>query len=128
MNRHSEDLWEKAAQTLSNEDRQSIILWEPDRGKILDDIVKLVQDKEQSCIGQAWKYTRNDGMVVEAGSSLGRLLATVHKFKELGNDTSQFNPSHFSLPWAGVRSILQVCLQCTTWLSTNETQTWQGFL
>ena len=45
--------------------------------------------------------------------SLERVVKWVAKFKEVGDIAVQYDPSHASLPWAGVRLLLQVGFQNT---------------
>jgi hypothetical protein len=37
-----------------------------------------------------------------------KIISWLVKFKEVGDITVQYDPSHAALPWAGIRFLLQV--------------------
>ena len=44
-----------------------------------------------------------------------KIIVWVDKFKALGDVAVQYDPAHASLPWAGVRFLLQVSTPSGKW-------------
>jgi len=105
--RSTESLWEKAVQTLRDEDKQHIDFNRKDKRAILDDVLTAVNDKKRLCMEKRWKYKKGDKEII-IRDKLEKVVVWVNKFKELGDIAVQYDTGHVSLPWAGVRLILQV--------------------
>ena len=54
-----------------------------------------------------WKYKKGDKEII-IRDKLEKVVVWVNKFKELGDIAVQYDTGHASLPWAGIRFILQV--------------------
>jgi hypothetical protein len=111
--RHAIDLWEKAAQTLSDEDRLQIDFSRTDRLVILQDVLDAVKAKKQKCMEKRWKYTKRNGDVVILRDVFEKMVGWVNKFKEAGDMAVQYDTAHAALPWAGIRLLLQVAVNDT---------------
>lgn len=55
-----------------------------------------------------WKYTRKSGETVIIRDVLEKFLRWLDMFKGIGDVAIQYDPTHATLPWAGIRLILQV--------------------
>lgn len=113
--RHTIDLWEKAAQTLSDDDKLQIDFSRTDWLVILKDVLHAVEVKKQKCKDKCWKYRKHNGDVVILRDVFEKMVGWVNKFKEVGDVAVQYDPAHACLPWAGIRLLLQVAV--------NDTQT-----
>jgi hypothetical protein len=105
--RSTEDLWEKAVHTLSDEDKQHVDFNCKDKLAVLDDVLAAVNDKKRLCMEKRWKYKKGNKEII-IRDKLEKVVVWVNKFKEVGDVAVQYEPGHASLPWAGVRFILQV--------------------
>jgi hypothetical protein len=106
--RPAEDLWVKAAKTLSDKDRLTIDFNRVDRLKALDDVLVAVEEKKQKCLEKRWKYRNSKGEDVILRDLFAKIVVWVDKFKEVVDIAVQYDPMHAALPWAAVRLVLQV--------------------
>ena len=106
LDRSLESLWEKALTQLSNEDRQKIDVSLLDKRGILKDVIDVVEDKRTLCLQKQWKIKKN-GEEVMLRDLLGKIVAWVNKFKDVGDIVVQYDPTHAAIPWAAVRLVLQ---------------------
>jgi hypothetical protein len=106
--RQSENLWDKAIETLSDEHKQQIVFGCLDKRAILGDVLAIVEAKKHLCMKRRWKYKKSSGEDVILRDLFEKMTKWVVKFKEIGDVAVQYDPGHAALPWAGVRFILQV--------------------
>ncbi|KAI4100788.1 MAG: hypothetical protein L6R37_005236 [Teloschistes peruensis] len=107
-------LWDRAVASLSSEDQQAIDFSRADKPAILSDVLQAAEEKKQLCMQKRWKYKKKNGEVVIIRDLCEKLIKWVDKFKEIGDVSVQYDPTHAALPWAAVRFFLQ--------LSVNEVQ------
>jgi hypothetical protein len=105
---HSPDIWASGAERLSAEDRQNINFSFPDRLETLRQVSELVHTSKQKCLEKRWIYTRKSGETVIFRDIFDKFVKWVDLFKQAGDVAVQYDPAHASLPWAGVRFVLQV--------------------
>jgi N-terminal domain of NWD NACHT-NTPase len=111
--RRAIDLWEKAAQTLSDEDKLKFDFSRTNRLAILNDVLVAVEAKKQRCMDKRWKYTKHNGDVVILRDVFEKMVGWVNKFREVGDMAVQYDTAHAALPWAGIRLLLQVAVNDT---------------
>lgn len=92
---------------MSGEDRQHTNFTQGDKLAILDDVLAIVSDRKRVCMEKRWKYKKGDNEVI-IRDKLEKVVVWVNKFKEIGDQATQYDPGHAAIPWAGVRFILQV--------------------
>ena len=102
-----ENLWEKAVAALSDRDKQDVDFNCTDKLAILADVLTAVDHKKQLCIEKRWKYRKGSREII-IRDQLEKVAVWVKKFIEVGDAAAQYDPGHASLPWAGVRFLLQV--------------------
>ena len=102
-----EALWTKAVDQLSEEDKQQIDVLNPDRRGLIQDVIKVVEGKHQSCIEKQWKF-RTGSEIVPTRDPLGRIVAWINKFRDVGTIMMQYDPAHAAIPWAAIRFVLEV--------------------
>ena len=107
-NRRSENLWDKALEALSDNDKKQINFGQHDKGAILNSLLEVVEEKKRACADNLWKYKKQNGEIVPLRDILEKVARWVDKFREVGDVAVQYDPSHATLPWAGVRFFLQV--------------------
>lgn len=101
-------LWDQALAKLSDPDKASFNVGRHDRRAILEDILFAVNEKKRLCLERRWKFTNSKGNVVIVRDLFEKMIKWVSKFKEVVDVAVQYDPSHASLPWAAVRTLLQV--------------------
>ena len=106
--RRSEDLWQEAAETLSDGDLKHINIDTNDRITVLADVLKIVTGKQEACDRKRWKYKKNNGEEVIIRDILAKITRHISHFRDMGDKLVQYDPQHAALPWAAIRLILQV--------------------
>src|ERR1700733_3526647 len=106
--RPAEDLWAKAAKALNDKNQLPVDFNQMDRLTVLKDVLVAVEEKKQSCLKKRWKYKNSKGEIVILRDLFEKIVVWVDKFKEVGDNAVQYNPTHAALPWAAVRLVLQV--------------------
>jgi hypothetical protein len=79
-----------------------------DQRAVLEDLLNLAAEKRRISAKRQWKYTKRNGKVVIFRDAFERVVNWVKKFREIGDAIAQYDPAHMSLPWAGIRVLLQV--------------------
>jgi hypothetical protein len=104
---YAEDLWMKAVEELSDENKKDIDFTRTDKRAILDDVLAAVEKGKQICIQKRWKYRKGDREII-IRDKLEKVVTWVNTFKGVCNTVVQYDPGHAALPWAGVKFLLQV--------------------
>jgi hypothetical protein len=87
-------------------DKKQIDFGRSDKGTIFNDLLGVVEEKKRLYTDKLWKHKRKDGEVVPLCDDLENVVRWMNKFREVGDITVQYDPSHTALPWAGVGFIL----------------------
>lgn len=66
-NRSLEALWEKAADHFCDEDKQHINILNADKREVLEDIIKVIEDKRKLCTLKQWKTKKTRRVCSTAG-------------------------------------------------------------
>ncbi|KAI1526347.1 hypothetical protein PtrSN001A_009972 [Pyrenophora tritici-repentis] len=82
----------------------------PDKLNILAELHATAEHSRQRSVESRWKYARKNGEVVIVRDVLGKIIRWVDTFKQVGDAAVQYDPGHASLPWAGIRFLLQVAV------------------
>ncbi|KAI1822615.1 hypothetical protein F4861DRAFT_550622 [Xylaria intraflava] len=107
---NTEDLWESAVATLSQEDRNSLDFDRPDRLQIIAESLKLTDVATAECKAKAWRFKRKSGEEVVARDVLAKIARWMNHLVAVGDTVVQYDPAHAALPWAGIRFLLQICV------------------
>lgn len=107
MDGHSKDLWRIAASELGVK-YESIKFHSPEKLEILSELQELTNQSLQQCVEKGWRYTRNNGETIIFRDLFTKILKWIEVFKQIGDAAAQYDPVHVSLPWAGVRFLLEV--------------------
>ncbi|KAK8169842.1 hypothetical protein IWX90DRAFT_501885 [Phyllosticta citrichinensis] len=92
------------------EDRQIINASRANKIDALNDVLTLVESKKQLCRDKALRWPKSDGERIILRDLCEKTIRWVDKFKQAGDVAVQYDPVHASLPWAGVRFILQLAV------------------
>jgi hypothetical protein len=113
---YSSDLWLKALEKLSQQDKDSIRDLVPQStggvksgATVLDELCMLALKQREKCEEKRWKFSFN-GQQVILRDVAQKLFYWLQKFKEAGDVAVNFDPVHAALPWAAFRFLLQVML------------------
>ncbi|KAL9093857.1 MAG: hypothetical protein Q9165_003780 [Trypethelium subeluteriae] len=107
------NIWARAAAQLSDDEKRNINFSRPDKLNILAELHAEAEQSRQKCIESRWKYTRKSGETVIVRDVFDKLVRWIDMFKQVGDIAVQYNPAHASLPWAGIRLILQIAVNDT---------------
>lgn len=76
----------------------------------VNEALQAVQAKQRTCLQKRWTRKTNSGRRIIIRDVLDKIAFWINKFKEIGDIAVQYDPTHASLPWAGVRFLLQVSI------------------
>ena len=107
--RQPPNLWERALETLDGDLKASIDFKKSTKHNILAAVLKTAEEKKQLCLKKRWKFKKSNGEEVILRDLIEKIIVWLEKFKAVGDVAMQYDPGHASLPWAGVRFLLQVC-------------------
>lgn len=71
-------------------------------------MTRLADEKKNQCVRSRIRIRRKNGEVIIVRDVFEKIVKYVQKFREIGDVAVQYDPAHASLPWAGVRLLLQV--------------------
>ena len=105
------DLWNLAIKKLSKEDKSAILTIGLDsKLDILQHLTTEVIDKQTEFEAKRWRFDFNGRQIIPR-DIFQKILFAMEKFKQVGDLAVNVDPIHASLPWAGVRFLLEVCLK-----------------
>jgi hypothetical protein len=104
-----------ALEALKHEDRQTIrALLLPANAISIDaaigeayDCARALQQREAN---NRWSWTCNDRRV-NFSDQWNKIVQFLDKFKSVGDVVANVDPVHVGIPWAGVRTLLEVCIR-----------------
>lgn len=106
----SQGLWDKAVQRVPETELSLINFQNPEKRSILDDVLVLAQQRREECLRKRWRIRRKNGTIIILRDVFEKVIVWINKFKEVGDVAIQYDPIHASLPWAGIRMILQLTI------------------
>ncbi|KAN0072796.1 hypothetical protein V8E54_008910 [Elaphomyces granulatus] len=98
------------AKVQDEEHKQLINFHRSEKRAILQDVVNLAADKKEQCLRKRWTIKKQNGDTLILRDLFEKIVVWVQKFKEVGDAAVQYDPAHASLPWAGVRLVLQIAI------------------
>jgi hypothetical protein len=110
------DLWNEAIQLLSSEEKTTILDHSSTTPSTLntdvDSVLNAAQEKREICEKKRWtlKFRGKEVMMRDVAD---RICTWLNNFKEIGDVIVNVDPIHCSLPWAGIRILLQVGMKST---------------
>jgi hypothetical protein len=104
----SQDLWNKALDTLDVELKNGFGLTQISRVNVLSKALKEAQQKRQLCAQKRWTFKKRNGEVIVLRDVVEKIIVWVEKFIAVGDAAMQFDPVHAAPAWAAFRFVLQV--------------------
>jgi len=108
------DLWAEALQKLLPEDQEAIQRLQQNSktrrplSETVQELLGLTTEVQDQCKAKSYKFQFRGKQIIMR-DVVGKTIFWLNKFKEIGDIAVNFDPIHASLPWAGVRFLLQVC-------------------
>ena len=108
------DLWKDALQKLSSGDQEAVggleisLSAQKPFSETIQELLDLTTKVQDKCQSKSYKFSFK-GKEIIMRDVAGKVIFWLNKFKEVGDVAVNFDPVHASLPWAGVRFLLQVC-------------------
>ncbi len=100
----------KAVDQLSEEDKRQVDILNSDRRGLIQDVIRVVEEKHHLCVEKQWKF-RTGSESVPMRDPFGRIVAWINKFRDVGTIMMQYDPTHAAIPWAAIRFVLEVSSQ-----------------
>jgi ankyrin repeat domain-containing protein 50 len=75
----------------------------------MEELVSMTRAKQYECEKESCKF-RFQGKEIILRDIAERIVFWLNKFKEVGDVVVNFDPVHASIPWGGVRFLLQVLI------------------
>jgi hypothetical protein len=108
-------LWCDALQKLSEVDQQAILRIQLTQAtqrplsERIEELVSITRKKQHECEEESYKFCFQ-GKEIILRDVAEKIVFWLNKFKDVGDVAVNFDPVHASLPWAGVRFLLQVLI------------------
>jgi hypothetical protein len=108
---HSSNMLADALEALDDHERKTIRAWlSRDTIKIdaaLEEAHGRAEELQARSAMKKWCWTYQ-GRQVYVQDQADKLVRFIDKFKSVGDAVANIDPVHIGLPWAGIRSILEV--------------------
>jgi hypothetical protein len=120
-----QNLWSDALETLSEDERQAVQNINSEKPAqqtfVLDveELVRLTRKKQKECEEKSYKFNFQ-GKKIILRDVAEKIVSWLNKFKDFGDIAVNFDPVHASLPWAGVRFLLQVLINLSRERNVTE--------
>ena len=105
--RQSQNCWQTALDSLDSQLKARLVAAQGDNLDILALVLKEAEIKKKLCLEKQWRFKLN-GRVIILRDLFDKIIGWIHHFSAVVDVAVQFDPSVASLPWAGVRFLLQV--------------------
>lgn len=110
------DLWGLALEKIPLEDKNEMShVLSGSKLDILRHVRTAVVKKRSDCEDRRWKFELNGRQIILRDLA-EKIIVWIDKFKQIGDVAVNFDPIHASLPWAGIRFLLEV----------NSSSHWKG--
>ncbi|PGH14627.1 hypothetical protein AJ79_02962 [Helicocarpus griseus UAMH5409] len=111
----AQDFWFDALGKLSDDHQQVIRAMQPERKAIsplsesMEELVGATKRKQQDCEAKSYKFSFLGRELILRGVA-EKTIFWLNKFKSIGDIAVGFDQVHASLPWAGIRFMLQAAV------------------
>ncbi|TKA65217.1 hypothetical protein B0A55_11914 [Friedmanniomyces simplex] len=111
--RNGSSILADALEALDFEDRETIRTLLPANAisidTAFDEVYGGARELQQRCANKRW-YWNYKGRQIYVHDQLDKVVQLLDKFKSVGDVVANVDPVHVGLPWAGIRTILEVAL------------------
>lgn len=98
-----------AFEQLSSDEQETIRPFKYSTDIDLQRLQVVVEEKRNLCIEKSWKV-RIHGREIILQDVASKIISSIRAFISIGDVVVSFDPVHAALPWAGVRSLLQITI------------------
>lgn len=105
-----QDYWQLAFDSLDPATKAIIDSAETGKRDVPAAALAAAKARHDFCLKRRWKITKPNGDAIIVRNVVEKIVKWINKFKEVGDVAVQYDPSHASLPWAGVRFLLQLTI------------------
>jgi hypothetical protein len=106
----TQNLWEKALATL-DPDLQTVIDYKfAGKRDVAAAALRTAKEKRDICLRKRWRYKKANGRELIIRDVLDKIVGFLDKFVAVGDAAVQYDPTHASLPWSGVRFLLRAAV------------------
>ncbi|KAH0149993.1 hypothetical protein KCU67_g10844, partial [Aureobasidium melanogenum] len=102
------DYWKLAYDSLKSNIKGTIDSSTTHGRDVVAAALEAAKEKHQLCLKKQWKIKEPNGDTIVVRDVVEKVVKWITKFKEIGDIAVQYDPVHASLPWAGVRFLLQL--------------------
>ncbi|KAL4919657.1 hypothetical protein BDW62DRAFT_199672 [Aspergillus aurantiobrunneus] len=97
--------------TLTSEDKSRLQGYHSEKAiETVNETLKTVQAKQAACLQKRWAVKTKDGSKIFVRDIIDKIAFWVNKFAQVGDVAVQYDTAHASLPWAGIRFLLQIAI------------------
>jgi hypothetical protein len=75
----------------------------------LDESLGCARELQQRCTNKRWSWNYR-GYQLYLTDQVDKVVQLLDQFKAVGDVVANVDPLHIGLPWAGIRTILEVCI------------------
>ncbi|KAK7531715.1 ankyrin repeat-containing domain protein [Phyllosticta citribraziliensis] len=106
-------LWDQSIAKLSEKDQRMFRCGSASKREILNDIVAKVEEQQDQCLRRRWKTKGFKGREIVIRDVCAKFISSVKSFLAVVDTAVSFDPVHAAFPWAGIRFLLQFCMNST---------------
>ncbi|KAI1821320.1 hypothetical protein F4861DRAFT_477153 [Xylaria intraflava] len=100
--------WDDAFRHLDASDRAALGLTNTQHFDVRE-IIRSIENKKADCDRKKWTlFKRHDGTEVKVRDVLDKMVRWIRRFEKVGDVAAGFEPLHASLPWAGVKFLIEI--------------------
>ncbi|KAK3619916.1 hypothetical protein LTR22_025802 [Elasticomyces elasticus] len=111
--RNGSSILADALEALDREDRETIRTLLPATAiridTAFDEVHSSARELQQRCASKSWYWSYN-GRLIYVHDQVDKVVQLLDKLKSVGDIVANVDPVHIGLPWAGIRTILEVAL------------------
>ncbi|KAK7545345.1 ankyrin repeat-containing domain protein [Phyllosticta citricarpa] len=106
-------LWDQSIAKLSADEQRMFRCGSASQKEILNEIVAKVEKQQDRCLRRRWIAKDFKGRDIVIRDVCAKLISSVKSFLLVVDIAVQYDPTHAALPWAGIRFLLQLCVNST---------------
>lgn len=103
----TDNYWQQALDSLGETTKEHLRLISTNKIDVLSAVLREAKEARQHCIRKNWKFKKPNGDTIILRDVLEKIIKWVDRFRVVGDVAIQYDPTAASLPWAGVRFLLQ---------------------
>ncbi|KAK8171996.1 hypothetical protein BKA80DRAFT_339817 [Phyllosticta citrichinensis] len=106
-------LWDQSIAKLTEKEQRMFRCGSASKREVLNDIVTKVEEQQDQCLRRRWKTKGFKGREIVIRDVCAKFISSVKSFLVVVDIAVQYDPVHAAFPWAGIRFLLQFCMNST---------------